>query len=589
MHKRMADMQHPAPLPDPLEQRSMESLRALSDPAAGVAGAGMARDVVIDCGWGRLIFGHTFDDLGALAAEIQSEAPGRRDVAIYIRDPHVLLSLAPQDLFLDPSHTFRLRLADLSPATEAPRGFHVRPLRTAADAEAVRRIWLACRMVPAGADFCMHQKDSPVIRLLVAQHDETGEIVGVVFGVDHRRACDDVDNGASLWALAVDPQTALVGVGEALVRALADLFIERGRAFLDLSVMHDNAQAIALYQKLGFQRVPVFCVKNKNSINEALFVGPLAETGLNIYATILVDEARRRGIGVEVLDADAGYFALSLGARRIVCRESLSELTSAVAMSRCDDKAVTRRALTAAGLNMPAQREAGDEAADRAFLAKHGSVVVKPARGEQGAGVSVDITTEDELAKAVKRARRSCDRVLIEEFVSGADLRIIVIGGEVVAAAVRRPATIRGDGRHTVGELIEKQSRRRAAATGGESKIPVDDETERCIHQAGKTMDSVLPSGESLTVRKTANLHTGGTIEDVTPDLHPALAQAAVAAAAALDIPVVGFDFLVPAVNGPAYVIIEANERPGLANHEPQPTAARFVDLLFPQSRVVGS
>jgi hypothetical protein len=36
--------------------------------------------------------------------------------------------------------------------------------------------------------------------------------------------------------------------------------------------------------------------------------------------------------------------------------------------------------------------------------------------------------------------------------------------------------------------------------------------------------------------------------------------------------------------NGPDYVIIEANERPGLANHEPQPTAERFVDLLFPQT-----
>ena len=56
----------------------------------------------------------------------------------------------------------------------------------------------------------------------------------------------------------------------------------------------------------------------------------------------------------------------------------------------------------------------------------------------------------------------------------------------------------------------------------------------------------------------------------------------AVRAAAALDIPVTGIDFLVPDVAGRDYVFIEANERPGLANHEPWPTAARFVDLLFP-------
>ena len=101
---------------------------------------------------------------------------------------------------------------------------------------------------------------------------------------------------------------------------------------------------------------------------------------------------------------------------------------------------------------------------------------------------------------------------------------------------------------------------------------------------AGYSLDAVLPEGETLVVRKTANLHTGGTIHDVTADLHPRLAAAAVAAARALDIPVVGLDLLVPAVDGPDYVIIEANERPGLANHEPQPTAERFIDLLFPQT-----
>ena len=63
-----------------------------------------------------------------------------------------------------------------------------------------------------------------------------------------------------------------------------------------------------------------------------------------------------------------------------------------------------------------------------------------------------------------------------------------------------------------------------------------------------------------------------------------AKARASQEAARALDIPVTGLDFLVPDVTASDYVIIEANERPGLANHEPQPTAERFVDLLFPQT-----
>ena len=133
--------------------------------------------------------------------------------------------------------------------------------------------------------------------------------------------------------------------------------------------------------------------------------------------------------------------------------------------------------------------------------------------------------------------------------------------------------------------LIAKQSRRRRTATGGESSIPLDAETRRCVESAGHSMDAVLPAGETLVVRKTANLHTGGTIHDVTERLHPELAAVAERAARALEIPVVGFDFIVPDVEGSVYAIIEANERPGLANHEPQPTAERFVDLLFPQTR----
>jgi D-alanine-D-alanine ligase-like ATP-grasp enzyme len=141
-----------------------------------------------------------------------------------------------------------------------------------------------------------------------------------------------------------------------------------------------------------------------------------------------------------------------------------------------------------------------------------------------------------------------------------------------------------GNGRDTVRQLIERQSRRRAAATGGESKIPLDRETERCVAKAGYSMDDVPPEGAAFPVRKAANLHTGGTIHDVTSLVHPRLVEAAIRVARAIHIPVVGVDFIVRNPAEPDYVFIEANERPGLANHEPQPTAERFIDLLFPLS-----
>ena len=542
--------------------------------------------VALDCGWGRLIFAQTYSSNAGIVEALRDEGPGRRHIALYIRDPHVLLSLAPQEVFLDPSHTYRLDLATYRSGRRQPRGYFIRRLSSESDAEAVNTIYAARGMVTVRPDFFWSKRDSRAITYFVAEEEATGEIIGTVTGVDHSRAFDDPEHASSLWCLAVDPQARHPGVGEMLVRRLAEHFKARGAAYLDLSVMHDNEQAIALYEKLGFRRVPVFAVKRKNPINEKLFAAPLESYDqLNPYARIIVDEARRRGVQVEITDPEGGFFRLSYGGRSVHCRESLSEMTSGVAMSICDDKAVTRRVVERAGLSVPEQIDAaGDQAALRAFLGRHGSVVVKPARGEQGRGVAVGLAEMADIEKAIVNAREVCDRVLVESCFSGEDLRLVVIDFRLVAAAVRRPPAIVGDGSSTVGKLIESRSRRRSAATGGESTIPVDDETMRCLAAEGLDLDTVPENGREIVVRKTANLHTGGSIHDVTDIVHPKLVDAACRAARAIDIPVVGIDFMVRAPSEPDYVFIEANERPGLANHEPRPTAERFVDLLFPMS-----
>ncbi len=453
---------------NPLDPVRMATLKHWGDLPAHTALEDMRPEATVDCGWGRLIFGQTFRSPGRLAREICREAPGRRDVALYIRDPHVVVSLDPQKLFLDPSHTFRLPLHDVNLDIGENQGWRIRQIAEGADLAhdeaAINRLYQVRGMVPVHEDFLARNLQNPVIAILVVETDDSGEILGVVTGVDHVLAFNDPDQGASLWSLAVDPQCLYPGIGASLVKALAALFQARQRTYLDLSVMHDNAEAIALYRKLGFQRVPVYCVKHKNPINEKLFVGPDRHSDLNIYARIIVDEARRRGIAVDILDAHHGYFRLSQGGRSITCRESLSELTSAVAMSRCDDKRVTRNVLTASGLRMPAQILADDPETVRDFLARYQRVVVKPARGEQGHGVQVDLRTPDTVEAAITTARRFCDDVIVEEMVDGEDLRIIVIGYQMVAAATRRPAEITGDGRQDIRTLIEKQSRRRQAA-----------------------------------------------------------------------------------------------------------------------------
>lgn len=538
----------------------------------------------VDLGWGRVVFGQTFEDLADLRSLLRDEASGRRDICIYLPDPQVFVGLAPDEFFVDPSLTFRLGLRH-EPAIGGD-GINVVDLRGRADAEQVNRIYAANRMVAADVDTLVANRYAPHVIHLVAVDRDGGRPVGTVTGIDHRVAFGDAEAGSSLWSLAVAPECSRPGVGGALIAALARRCRGRGLRHLDLSVVHDNANAIELYERLGFRRIPVLCVKRKNPINLPLFTTASDDVAqLGIYARVVAEEAQRRGIQVEVLDVERGYLRLSHAGRSIVTRESMSELTSAVALDRAADKLLSRRIVSEAGITVPAGRLSGDEWEDLEFLARHAEIVVKPRRGEQGAGVSVGVVDADGLRAARDRAALVDRDVLLEARHAGQDVRIVVIGDELVAAAVRRPPAITGTGRHSVLDLLEQLNRRRSAATEGESSVPIDAHTVETIRASGYRLDSVPVDGAVIVVRRTANLHTGGTIHDVTDEVHPALVETAVDAAHALDLPVAGIDLIAPDPRAPAHVFIEANERPGLANHAPQPTVERFVDLLFPSTR----
>ena len=357
-------------------------------------------DVAVDCGWGRLLFGQTFAEPRQLADELLKEAPGERDIALYVADPQVMLSFAPQQLFLDPSDTFRIWFSDYRPAQQHPQGFFIRPPQAACDWQAINDLYITQNMVCVDPDkLTAREEGGPLY--WVAEDEESGEIIGTVMGLNHQFAFNDPEKGSSLWCLAANSQTRRFGVGEALVRHLIEYFMSRTCAYLDLSVLHDNKQAKALYRKLGFRKLRTFAVKRKNTINQSLFIGPETDNELNPYARIITREARRRGIEVTIHDAPAGIFALTQGARRIRCHESLSDLTSAVSMTYCQNKHLTHRTLHRHTLGTPAFQVAADAASNADFLAEHGAVVVKPNNGEQGQGISVNIRDPHALEQAI--------------------------------------------------------------------------------------------------------------------------------------------------------------------------------------------
>lgn len=233
----------------------------------------MKKNASLDCGWGRLIFGQTFSRHEDLIELFLEETEGRRDIAMYVWEHHVLLGMAPYLLFLDPSHTYRLWLHNYRPPKRRLRTFYIRPLLRAEEAAEINRIYGQCDMVEADEDTMLQNQATRTFNYFLAFDPEDDRVIGTITGIDHVHAFNDPDNGASFWCLAVDPRRRTRGVGRALVRHTIEHYLARGREYLDLSVLHDNKKAIRLYRSLGFRRVPVYVVKRRNEINRPLYEG----------------------------------------------------------------------------------------------------------------------------------------------------------------------------------------------------------------------------------------------------------------------------------------------------------------------------
>ncbi len=255
-----------------LERLTTPSLQSWGKNIPGIKKEGMNEEVMIHCGWGRLAFGQTFEDHDKLIQLFLQEESGQRDLAIYVQNHHVLLAKAPDLLFVDPSLTLRLWLYKYRMPKRRHGGFHIRMINQK-DVQRVNEIYRKCRLVEANPDIMIQNQFTPIFNYFVAECSEDGEIIGTITGIDHKAAFNDPENGASFWALAVDPERRTRGVGRALVRAVAEYYLTRGRSYLDLSVLYDNKKAIALYKALGFEQIPVYSIKRKNHINEVFYTG----------------------------------------------------------------------------------------------------------------------------------------------------------------------------------------------------------------------------------------------------------------------------------------------------------------------------
>ena len=308
----------------------------------------------------------------------------------------------------------------------------------------------------------------------------------------------------------------------------------------------------------------------------------------------IVDAALARGIPIRRLTSGS-LVQLGWGAKARRIQAAELDQTSAVAESIAQDKDLTKRLLHAAGVPVPMGRPVTDVDDAWAVAEEVGlPVVVKPQDGNQGKGVTVNISTRAQLQAAFDTARSFSDEVMVERYLPGNDFRLLVVGHQLVAAARRDPPQVLGDGQHTIRELVDivNQDPRRGSGHGTAlTKIRLDDIAIARIAGEGLTPDSVPAQGQRVVLRNNANLSTGGSATDVTDDVHPEIAARAIEAAQTIGLHICGVDVICESMLKPLEEqgggIVEVNAAPGLRMHlapsfgKPRNVGVPMVDELF--------
>ncbi len=279
--------------------------------------------------------------------------------------------------------------------------------------------------------------------------------------------------------------------------------------------------------------------------------------------------------------------------RRIQAAEI--DATSAIAEAIAQDKELTKKLLHAAGVPVPLGRAVSDaDDAWQAALEIGLPVVVKPLDGNQGKGVTVNITQEDQLRAAYAVATEFRDRILVERYMPGNDFRLLVVGDKLVAAARRDPPKVVGDGVHTIEQLVDivnQDPKRGSGHSTSLTKIRFDDIAHACLAGQGFRADTIPAKGQRVNLRNNANLSTGGSATDVTDDVHPDVAARAVAAAHMVGLHICGVDLVCDSILRPIEEqgggVVEVNAAPGLRMHlspsfgKGRPVGEAIISQLF--------
>jgi cyanophycin synthetase len=357
------------------------------------------------------------------------------------------------------------------------------------------------------------------------------------------------------------------------------------------------------------EKVGIYAAKSSVRIAEALIKGEAYDLAADIQEMrelreterlgpstgSLVDEAKSRGIPWIRLNRNS-LVQLGYGINQRRIQATVASTTSNIAVEIACDKEDTKNILEAASVPVPKGRIIYDEDDLAAACERLGyPLVIKPINGNHGRGATIGIQNWEQAVEALTIAKKVSRSVIVEQFIVGLDHRMLVINYKFVAAALRTPAAVEGDGKSTIQQLIDKVNEDPRRGYGHEkvlTQIKIDEVSENILRDKGLTLESVLPAGETLYLKATANLSTGGTSTDVTDIVHPDNIFMAERIARIIGLDICGIDVMTSDISQPVEevrgAVLEVNAAPGFRMHlEPAEGLARnvaspVIDMLYP-------
>lgn len=310
----------------------------------------------------------------------------------------------------------------------------------------------------------------------------------------------------------------------------------------------------------------------------------------------IVNEAAKRGIPCIRLNKES-LVQLGYGIHQKRIRATIASTTSTIAVDIAGDKEETKNLLQAAEIPVPQGTIVRDEEELRDAVEDIGyPVVLKPIDGNHGKGATTNITDWDHAVKALAAAQVYSNSVICERFIAGFDFRVLVINYKFVCAALRTPASVVGDGEHTIQWLIDETNKDPRRGFGHEkvlTQIKVDDFTHKMLSNLGYTTDTVPGKHELVLLKPTANLSTGGTSTDVTDEVHPGNIFMAERISKIIGLDICGIDIMAPNLKEPISenggAVLEVNAAPGFRMHIeptgglPRNVSEPVINMLFPK------